>query len=365
MNQPSDWQQREQSRNPEQSFIVQAPAGSGKTELLTQRMLGLLARVEHPEEVVAITFTRKAAAEMAHRLVERLCEARDKPREQGLEPHEQNSRDLALAVLENDNRRGWNLLDQPSRLRVRTIDGLCADLARQLPILSRLGGGQQVAEDAEALYRQAATRAMAVIENHGEALQPDVARVLDRYDNQYDRLVELLTGMLGNRDQWLPHILDLRDGEGFDRQALEATLRLLVESELMEAVDEIPSSLLTGLPGPLGFACSNDPGDRAELEAMLDACCPPGSGSLCLSADSSALPHWKTLVRRLLVVDGTKFRSSLTKTDGFPAPSQATGEERERRQHWKDAFLELLNSVRDNDRLREQLNRVASLPDPD
>jgi len=193
MSRPSDWREREKGRDLAHSYIVQAPAGSGKTELLTQRLLALLAQVENPEEVVAITFTRKAAAEMSHRLVSRLRAAAGQRAgatdNDALPPHEQVSRALALAVLENDAARGWSLLEQPSRLRIRTIDSLCSELARQLPVLSGLGGGQQIAEDANALYRKAAERTMAVIEEDDEPLKTDVIRVLDRYDNQYDRLV--------------------------------------------------------------------------------------------------------------------------------------------------------------------------------
>jgi len=369
MNRPADWQQRELGRDLQRSYIVQAPAGSGKTELLTQRMLGLLAHVENPEEVVAITFTRKAAAEMNHRLVSHLQAAASQQRgdneNEELQDHEQVSRNLALAVLEHDARQGWNLLDQPSRLRIRTIDSLCSELARQLPVTSGLGGGQQIAVDATALYRKAAARTMAIIEDDSDKLQADVIRILDRYDNQYDKLVELLTGMLASREQWTGHLLDSRQGDGFNRQSLEKALRYLVEFQLNVARELVPEGLLFELPRFYNYALANTPADETELKALLEACGGFDCDFLDLPTRAEALPHWRTMINRFLTVAGDKWRSAPDAKAGFPAPSGAKGEEQANRKAWKDGFKVLLDEHSVNDELRDAFNTIRMLPSPE
>src|SRR5436190_8693550 len=88
------------------SYIVQAPAGSGKTELLIQRYLALLARVERPEAIVAMTFTRKAAGEIRERIITALREAEAPLRS---EPSRERTLQLARAVLQRDAALGWDL----------------------------------------------------------------------------------------------------------------------------------------------------------------------------------------------------------------------------------------------------------------
>ena len=168
--------ERERALDVTRSFIVQAPAGSGKTELLVQRYLKLLETVEKPEEIVAITFTKKAAAEMRKRVLEKL------------------SPELA------------------PRLRTQTIDALCAALTRQMPVLARFGAQPGVAEDASELYSDAAARTLA-------DLTAPVTRLLAHLDNNVADATGLLAGMLERRDQWLR-----RTGDAPTRGELEATL---------------------------------------------------------------------------------------------------------------------------------------------
>ena len=92
----SDDAARQAALDPTQSFIVQAPAGSGKTELLIQRYLALLATVQQPEQVVAITFTRKAAAEMRRRVSRALRAVGEN--DPSVQSHERTAIELARAA---------------------------------------------------------------------------------------------------------------------------------------------------------------------------------------------------------------------------------------------------------------------------
>jgi len=176
------------------SFCVTAPAGSGKTELLIQRFLALLARVKRPEQVLAITFTRKAAAEMRERVLQALQAARDKVAVEG--EHQRVTRDLALAALESSDREQWHLARDISRLNIKTIDSFCAGLTRQIPILSQFGGQAQAVDDATELYKEAVSELFSIA-GTSRSGATDLDSLLLHFDNNWDRLRELLVTMLG------------------------------------------------------------------------------------------------------------------------------------------------------------------------
>ena len=144
-----DLEERQKALDPTKSFLVQAPAGSGKTELLIQRYLRLLSGVEYPEQIISMTFTRKAAEEMKRRILEALKNGMIQTQPES--SHQRETWELARHVLERDRKNDWRLLENPNQLKILTIDSFCAGLIRQMPIVSWGGGPLDIMENADDL----------------------------------------------------------------------------------------------------------------------------------------------------------------------------------------------------------------------
>ncbi|MGQ0529612.1 MAG: UvrD-helicase domain-containing protein [Panacagrimonas sp.] len=305
MNAPlADAAQREAALDLAQHALVMAPAGSGKTNLLVHRILRALAVVDAPEQIVAITFTNKAAAEIRERVLKALRLA------QGAAPvsaHEQALHASACAALARDAAMNWNLLMQPGRLNALTIDAFCAQIAAQLPLLSGLGGGIRVAEDARSLYLDAITRLFEELEEPGlpAADRAALTRVLRLYGNRLDRLITPLSSLLMNREQWLRAGFFVDDIQMVQQDA--------------QALATLNASLAQDFESSLAAQ------DREELIAILhqgaaqsEMLAWAASLQTWPAAQSANLPQLRVLARLLLTADGDLRKSGgINKNSGF------------------------------------------------
>jgi len=337
---------RERALDAGRSFIVQAPAGAGKTELLTRRFLALLTTVTDPESILAITFTRKAAAEMRDRILGalRAVDAPDPAR-----PLHPRTLELARAALAVDETRGWNLLAQPGRLRIQTIDALNLGLARRLPLLSGLGAGLGIEEDARDLYRRAAERLLEQLPQGSPQASAAVATLLAHVDNRVEHFVDLVIEMLTRREAWLPVLPAAVHGEEDEtqlRSSLESARRQLVRGHLESLQRALPPTLL------------REAADVA-VEAARNLAAAGQESAICAWTGMTVLPDgslasaglWQGLAQLLLTDEG-KPRARFDARLG--CPPKAAGQELKRRAGLVAAALgehteavQLLAAVRD------------------
>ena len=333
MSNPADYQERLQALDIGRSFIVQAPAGSGKTELLTRRFLSLLAVVEKPESILAITFTRKASSEMLSRILEalRAADAGEIPKPSDVEKFK-----IASKALKRDQELGWNLLKSPGRLRVCTIDSLCVSLVRQMPFLSRLGAPPAIVEDATELYREAARMTLAELDSD-QPWAAQVERTLDHLSNDWENAEALLIEMLGRRDQWLHHV----NANG--REELEKGLQLAIEDDLARARQFAPKELELHLSRLARLAAANIADDSNPIADLRDMNGYP-------SAEIESAEIWKGLAELLLTKDG-KWRSKFDKRVGFPPGGTA-----------KAAMQDLIDHCKHHNEWNNALNALRQSP---
>jgi ATP-dependent exoDNAse (exonuclease V) beta subunit len=348
---PPDHAQRESALDASRSILVQAPAGSGKTDLLTRRFLRLLAEVDEPGQIVAITFTNAAAAEMRHRILSELEKA---AATHAPDPaaDEFSMQVLARRALQHSQALGWQLLDLPAQLRISTIDSFCRDLALQQPLLTQLGGELGIHNQPAELYRRAARRTLERIGGGDPALNAAIEALLLWRDNGWQEMENLLVEMLGQRDRWMHEFVLEREP---DWVALRERFERPFAKAVRESLNQL-NRLLALFPGAQDeavllarFAFEQSGGALHQNLAEL-ADFPPGPFTNHETLEEAR--HAFLCMANLVLTKDGSFRQQVNKRQGFP-----TDRKLEKIRH---AYL--IQALHQVDGLEDTLAAVRDLP---
>jgi ATP-dependent helicase/nuclease subunit A len=348
---PPDQPERERALDPVRSILVEAPAGSGKTDLLTRRFLRLLAEVEEPSQIVAITFTKAAAAEMRHRILSELEKAAlvTAP---ALPFDEFSMEALALRALGRSHTLDWQLPDLPARLRISTIDSFCRELAIQQPLLSGVGGELKISDEPRELYRRAARHALEQVGGANSGLSSAIEQLLLWRDNTWQEMEDLLIEMLGQRDRWMHGFLLEREP---DWEGLRNRLERPFADSVRDAVTVL-DQLLDQVPGAkeeamalARFVCTETGGElQRDLAELSEFPSTPFLGSEALEEARAA---FSCLALLLLTKQGA-FRKRVYKSNGFHVDRKAE----------KSRLIRLIRDLKTVEGFKDALAGVSELP---
>ncbi len=255
--------------DPSASIVIEACAGSGKTWLLVSRIVRILLSGAQFSEILAITFTRKAAREMQNRL-------RDWLKLMAFAPeHETRAflreRFLSEAEIDSLLPKARNLFEASlaTPMAITTFHGWFLEILRRAPLSSNLAGAT-LAESVSPLMEEAWQR-------FAEGLQADeknpaaihLMALFAEYGLYNTR--KLLTGFLEKRAEWWAYTLGEKDPPGFALEKLRSELGVDPGEDILGKFrsDSALAGLLAEYAVLLGM---NTDGDRAlalELEAAL------------------------------------------------------------------------------------------------
>ena len=207
-----DAQAREFAKDPANNVVLEASAGTGKTSVLVTRYVNLLARGVDPANILAITFTRKAAAEMRERIIRELRRAADQSA--------------------FDRGRWTAIRDRLADIQISTIDAFCLSLLREFPLEADLDPGFGMADETEVprLVDQSLDKSLAAFVALARR-NPDIALVLAQLG--LTRTREGLAYLLQRRlvawdvlDRFLERGPSDLDADAVCRRAVEALIDL-------------------------------------------------------------------------------------------------------------------------------------------
>ena len=235
----ADQAARRDAVDPSRNVVLEASAGTGKTRVLVERYVNLLRAGVEPEHILAITFTRKAAAEMRERIVERLREA--------------------SRTSEIDRARWRELKERFGDIAISTIDAFCLSLLREFPLEADVDPGFDLAADTE------------VPRLIGESLTQTlrICRSVAKEDDN----VALVFAQLGERRlrSGLASLIDRRlvAPEALRRYLARGPRQLTAESACRAAADRF-RDVLTGVRGGLTSFLQDGPVRDPRFSMLAD-----------------------------------------------------------------------------------------------
>lgn len=337
---PADTQARIRALSPAESLHVESPAGAGKTSLLTARFIRLLSVVDHPHEILALTFTNKAVNEMRERIGFLLRQAEkgassDDPWADSILPH-------AREALKR-HARHINLLKSPDGLRIMTFHSFCLLLIRQSPWEAQVPFDAVVARDED--QGDLLTEAVRNTQQQIFALPPDdplrqaLERRLLHMNTNWPALEAEMRQLMARRDLLADLVTELKAAPDKDHLARVLTGRLsaFISYRLAELRSSFPATELGG--------------NWSFLRAHLHENNPPSPPPAPIPGSAwNDLPDWLAIANLCLTKDG-KPRKQFRIADGFCKNFGGT--------RWAECIKNL------PERVASQLRSLRELPLPD
>lgn len=199
------------------SFIIEAPAGSGKTELLTQRFLHLISKSINPENILAVTFTNKAASEMKHRIISYIRGDQA--------PKSEITKRILSTIKKEISYADNNINKLISNLNIMTIDALANRVCQQMPLMSKYASNSNITENVDHLLIDAINEIFSSKDNI--KILTDLSQQLSVTTNDLERY---FLALLKSRDTWIYDIFETYNEErSFEKYLLIEEKELLVK----------------------------------------------------------------------------------------------------------------------------------------
>jgi len=239
--------------DPQSNATVSASAGSGKTWLLITRIVRLLISGAEPGNIIALTFTRKAAAEMQIRLSQRLFEmatADDRTLTAQLEligcDTSGGTKHIAAGLYEK-------LVHSLYPIRIQTFHSFCQDILSRFPLEADIPPGFELLEDTSLLERQA----WHMLFDEAGQTSHDKGRTVAAYclADELDTIMQVCNGPDNTRTalrSFLSHRSDWWAYTAHDKQPVEYACKQLARSLQLESdsvdsdFEQLKTSLIEG-----------------------------------------------------------------------------------------------------------------------